>query len=159
MLAADLENRQNIAVESRRTEGPERQQPGEVHTLMLFHPAFHNFEESAGRMAERAARWVDKTNLAFDLQLLHANLAQLALIEIVFDAHARKESYALVIFHHAANGFHGWHFDFHVEGHFVALELTQDDVAIWRDDVMGDKRLPAQIGDRRTLSFSKWMFG
>src|ERR1017187_3920747 len=57
------------------------------------------FEEGAGGVAQGAAGGVEEADLPLDVQLLDAHFAEQALLDFLFDTHARQEGYAGVVLH------------------------------------------------------------
>src|ERR1035441_6518504 len=81
------------------------------------------FEERAGGVAQGAAGGVEEADLSFHVDLLDAHLAEQALLDFLFDTHARQEGYAGIVLHELADGFDGWHLNVHAERDFVAREF------------------------------------
>src|ERR1039458_5549014 len=110
-------------------------------------------------MAQGAAGGVEEANFPLDVDLLHAHLAEHALLDFLLDTHERQESHAGVVLHQLADGFNGGHLDVHAERDFVALEFAQNDFAVGGNYVVGDEDFRAKLGDGNGLALRETVDG
>ena len=96
--------------------------------------------------------------MRFHIDLRYTNGHQSVFGNFLFHAHARQKGYAEIAFHHPANGFHGGHFDVHIELYAALVEAAQNDLTIGREYVVRHEDFIGKLGYGHIFAPGQSMF-